>query len=146
LGVTQRKVAEQLLVNPWTILNWETGRFQPSIRAIPRILSFLGYDPFPTSLDLSGLLRQKRRENGWSIREAAADLGVDPGTWRNWETGNVVLHRRHRLSVAQLLGLDADSVTAEMRARWNGTHRRIDASIRTSDARDRATKDAADRF
>jgi hypothetical protein len=34
-------------VNPWTVINWETERFDPPIRSMPAILTFLGYDPFP---------------------------------------------------------------------------------------------------
>ena len=47
LGLTQKQAAQALGVNPWTVMNWETGRFEPPIRWLPAILRFLGYDPFP---------------------------------------------------------------------------------------------------
>ena len=48
MGLTQKKVADQLGVVPWTTLNWEKGR-----------------------------------KKGWSIKEAAREIGVDPCTWNN---------------------------------------------------------------
>jgi len=45
LGLLQRDVAEQLHVHQMTITNWETGRTSPQLRFVPRILSFLGYNP-----------------------------------------------------------------------------------------------------
>jgi transcriptional regulator with XRE-family HTH domain len=41
--------------------------------------ALLGYDPFPEPGSVSERLLAKRRAMGWSIREAAAELGVDPG-------------------------------------------------------------------
>jgi DNA-binding XRE family transcriptional regulator len=46
LGLTRRPAAKALRINPWTVLNWETGQYQPPIRSIQSILAFLGYDPF----------------------------------------------------------------------------------------------------
>ena len=43
----QKEVADQLGVVPWTILNWEKGRTEPPIAAVPVIKEFLGYDPNP---------------------------------------------------------------------------------------------------
>ena len=48
----------------------------------------------------------KRREHGWSIHAPADHLGVDEGTWRDWEAGKTILYRKHRTAVAKLLGLD----------------------------------------
>jgi len=47
MKLTQKEVAEQFGVVPWTILNWEKGHTEPPIVSIPAILRFLGYDPFP---------------------------------------------------------------------------------------------------
>src|SRR3990172_860195 len=47
MKLTQKEVADQLGVVPWTVLNWEKGRTQPLIKFIPAIVGFLGYDPFP---------------------------------------------------------------------------------------------------
>src|SRR5713101_9449198 len=45
-------------------------------------------------------------EMGWSIREAAKQLGVDEGTWRDWErTGNVPLPRLRTSALILLVTL-----------------------------------------
>jgi DNA-binding XRE family transcriptional regulator len=66
LGLTQRLAAHVLGVNPGTVLNWETGRFEPRIRWLPAILGFLGYDPFPQPTSLGEQLLHVRRQHGWS--------------------------------------------------------------------------------
>ena len=71
LGLTQKQVANALGVNPWTVLNWETGQHQPPIRSIPGILAFLDYDPFPTPTTIGERLLQTRRKYGRSTSEAA---------------------------------------------------------------------------
>lgn len=89
LRLTQKQLATRLGVNPWTILNWEKGYTSPPIAAIPVILAWLGYDPYPEPATLSERLMAKRRSMGWSIKEAARLLGVDEGTWAAWELGSL---------------------------------------------------------
>lgn len=91
---------------------------------MPAILHFLGYDPFPPPTTLGGRLLQARRKHGWSTSEAARQLGVDRTTWQDWERGELILFRKHRINVATPLGLDPKEMADEMRARWNGKHRR----------------------
>ena len=52
VGSRKRQTAAQLGVNTWTIVNWETGRYEPPIRSMPAILDFLGYHLFaaPTTV------------------------------------------------------------------------------------------------
>ncbi len=124
MGLMQKEVATPLGVNPRTILNWEKGHTAPPMVSIPAIVQFLGYDPFLKSKTLSQHLLAKRREMGWSITEAARVLGVDPTTWRNWECGQTILYRQHRIQVARLLDLSADVLDQEMALRWNRSHQR----------------------
>jgi transcriptional regulator with XRE-family HTH domain len=123
LGLTQRVAAQVLGVNPWTVLNWETGRTVPPIRWLPAILRFLGYGPFPPPTTVGERLLHVRRQHGWSTSEAARQLGVDRTTWQDWERGELILFRKHRIKVAKLLGLDQQELNEEMRTRWNGKHR-----------------------
>jgi transcriptional regulator with XRE-family HTH domain len=60
---------------------------------------------------------------GWSIREAAAQLGIDPDTWADWERGKVILYRAHRVLVARLLGLSKGDVDQTMAAAWIRSHK-----------------------
>jgi transcriptional regulator with XRE-family HTH domain len=123
LGLTQRQAAEPLGVNPWTVLNWEKGHTEPPIESIPAILQFLGYDPFPKSKSIPERLLAKRRAMGWSIKEAARQLGVDEGTWGAWERGRVILSRNHRILVARLLSLPVSEIDQDMEARWIRSHK-----------------------
>ncbi len=41
------RVALRLSVNDWTLHNWENNETTPAIRYMPRIIAFLGYDPWP---------------------------------------------------------------------------------------------------
>lgn len=125
MGLTQKEVAKLLDVNTWTILNWEKGHTEPPIGSIPAIVRFLGYDPYPQPESLSQHLLAKRREKGWSIKEAAEAIGVDPCTWGNWERGKLILYRQHRTIVARFLDLSADALDQEMVARWNRLHERV---------------------
>jgi len=95
-----------LHVNLWTVLNWEKGHTEPPIKSMPAIFRFLGYDPFPEPKTLPERLLAKRREMGWSIKEAAMELGVDEGTWGDWERGKTILFTKHRELVAKHLKLD----------------------------------------
>ena len=120
----QREAAIELGVNPWTVLNWEKGHTEPPIGSIPAILEYLGYDPFPKPLTLPERIVAKRRELGWSIETAARKVDVDPGTWGNWERGQMILYRRHRVQLAEFLGLSAVALNNEMSACWNLLHQR----------------------
>ena len=122
LGLTQKQAADRLRVTSFTVLNWEKGHTEPPIETVPAILRFLGYDPFPQPQNLPKRLLAKRRVMGWSIRQAARQLGVDPGTWSDWERGETILYRKHRVLVAQLVGLPVGEVDQEMGARWNRSH------------------------
>jgi len=119
LGLIQKQAAERLGVNVWTVLNWEKGRTEPPVAAMPAIVKFLDYNPFPPPKTLAERLFVKRQEMGWSIKEAAKFVGVAPGTWANWERGRVVLYRRHHVLVAELLGLSIDGLDQKVTALWN---------------------------
>ena len=103
LKLSQRQVADRLGVNPWTVLNWEKGHTEPPIEAVPAIVQFLGYDPFPEPRSLPERLLAKRRAMGWPIWKAARQLGVDEGTWGDWERGTVVPWPRYMKIVSQFL-------------------------------------------
>jgi transcriptional regulator with XRE-family HTH domain len=100
LKLNKRQVAARLGVTGAPISHWERGETHTPIERIPVILGFLGYDPFPEPETVSERLLAKRRTMGWSIRQAARELGVDPATWTDWEHGKIVLFRAHRVMIA----------------------------------------------
>ena len=124
LGQFQREAAQQLGVDPCTILNWEKGRTEPLVVAMPAIFRYLGYVPFPPPRCLPQQLLAKRQEMGWTIKEAAKQVGVDPGTWGDWERGQMILYRRHRALIAKMFGLSFNVLDREMTVRWKQLHRR----------------------
>lgn len=102
LRLTQKGAGECLGVNVFTVLNWEKGKRKPPIEAIPRIIGFLGYDPFPKPTSHSEQLTALRRAMGWTVKEAARQLGIDPGTWSRWEKTGIPW-KRHRKMVEMFL-------------------------------------------
>jgi len=75
---------------------------------------FLGYDPFPRPSSIPERLIAKRRLMGWSIAQAAREIGVDPSSWGDWERGGVILFHRHRKLVARLLGRSKEVFEIQM--------------------------------
>ncbi|MBI2369480.1 MAG: helix-turn-helix transcriptional regulator, partial [Deltaproteobacteria bacterium] len=49
LRLLQRQVAPRLGAAEATITSWETNQATPSVRFLPAIIRFLGYDPRPLS-------------------------------------------------------------------------------------------------
>jgi transcriptional regulator with XRE-family HTH domain len=87
VGLFQRQVADELGTDETTLFRWERNTARPQIRYLPRILKFLGYDPFPASVRLADKLRAARRTLGLTQKAFAGRLGVDPTTLRCWERG-----------------------------------------------------------
>ena len=89
----QREVAERIGITASTIWNWEASHSSPQLRFIPRIVAFLGYNPYDTQ---SGSLDERivacRRAAGLSQKELARRLGVDPTTLGRWERGESMSH------------------------------------------------------
>jgi transcriptional regulator with XRE-family HTH domain len=103
LGLTQKEAADRLGVKPVTVLNWEKGKTDPPVGCILAIIGFLGYDPFPEPRSLPERLRAKRQAMGWTVKEAARQLGVDPGTWGKWERRGRIPWERYQAMVETFL-------------------------------------------
>ena len=75
-----QKEAGRTLGRSWrTVFNWENGKTKPAVESIPSIIEFLGRDPFGNAASLSGRLAAARRTRGWTIKQAAEQLGVGGG-------------------------------------------------------------------
>jgi len=103
LGISQRHAAKDLGVNDWTVLNWEKGRTKPPIGAMPGILAWLGYDPFPQPKTLSERMLGVRRVMGWTIAQAASRLGVASAAWGAWERSGRVPWERYQQLLERFL-------------------------------------------
>ena len=57
-----------------------------AIRVRPKIIQFLGYNPFPNQGgSLGEMIKLYRKTNGLSQKKFAKLLGVDPTTLARWE-------------------------------------------------------------
>ena len=83
----QKHVANLLKVSEQTVCNWEKNRTSPSLYQIPKVIKFLGYDPYTTNETLGGKIIQARRALGMTQEELARRLGIDPTTLGYWERG-----------------------------------------------------------
>jgi DNA-binding transcriptional regulator YiaG len=88
LGLFQMDVAKQLKVSDESINNWENGHTTPQINLMPRIISFLGYNPLEFK---DNSVEQKiyayRCANGLSHKRLGKLLNVDASTVQSWEQG-----------------------------------------------------------
>jgi transcriptional regulator with XRE-family HTH domain len=74
-----------------TVNYWENNRFNPEPQYVPKIVAFLGYDPFGKPTDgFPGQLKAARIAAGLTRRQLAFRLGVHPGTVAEWERREAV--------------------------------------------------------
>jgi ribosome-binding protein aMBF1 (putative translation factor) len=104
------------------VINWEKGRTVSKVYRLPSIIRFLGYNPLPEPCTIAERLVAKRLERGWSRKVASRHLGIDESTSRDWEHGKIILFRKHRQIVAEVLGIAQSELDAEMKARWTAGH------------------------
>jgi transcriptional regulator with XRE-family HTH domain len=124
LKLTLKEAAKLLGTNEGSIINWEKGRATPRVYRLPAIIRFLSYNPLPEPCTLPERLLTKRLKQGWSRKVASRYLGIDVTTLRDWEHGKVILFRKHRRLVAQMLGIPESELDGEMKARWINAHER----------------------
>ncbi len=88
MKLTKAQLSLNLNVSDITIYLWEKNKVRPSVAQIPKIIEFLGQDPFEAkSENLGDKLRSYRRLNGLSQKKFAEQLGVDFTTLAGWERG-----------------------------------------------------------
>jgi len=87
LGLLQKEVAGRLGLDECTIGNWEKDRTYPAVRYLPRLIRYLGYDPFPKPQSFGDRLRAKRQHLGLSRKRLAVLILIDDGTLQRYEQG-----------------------------------------------------------
>jgi transcriptional regulator with XRE-family HTH domain len=88
LKLTKRQLSLNLNVSDITIYLWEHNRVQPSLAQIPKIIEFLGRDPFKKETEkLGDRICEYRRVHGLTQKNLAEKLGVDQTTLAGWERG-----------------------------------------------------------
>ena len=79
---------------------------------MPAIIRFLGYDPLPAAKTLGEQLIRRRTSLGFSQKQAARMLAVDPTTLARWERGEREPTREFLGRVERFLDADAASLSA----------------------------------
>jgi transcriptional regulator with XRE-family HTH domain len=88
LKLTKAQLSLNLNVSDVTIYLWERNKVKSSLTQIPRIIKFLGRDPFENEpAALGERIREYRRVQGLSLKKLADQLGVDQATLGGWERG-----------------------------------------------------------
>ncbi len=78
--------------------------YLPGDDLTPKIIEFLGYDPFPEiSTTFGQEIKQYRRIKGLSIKKFAKQLGADPTTLARWESDNSKISGKKREALRVLL-------------------------------------------
>jgi transcriptional regulator with XRE-family HTH domain len=100
LRLTKRQLSFNFHVDDTTIYLWEKNRVKPSLAQIPKIIEFLGRDPFETEAEnLADKLKNYRRTHGLSQKKFSEMLGFDQTTLAGWERGN---HRPSKKSMNKM--------------------------------------------
>lgn len=107
-GVRQKEIAAKLGVSDRTLSLWECDRIYPTWEYQPRLVEYLGYDPFTetglpdaksnetsdvaflspeASLSIGQKIRHFRLKSRKTRNQLAAQWGVSPKTLWNWESG-----------------------------------------------------------
>jgi len=114
LKLTKRQLSVNLNVSDVTIYLWERNKVRPSLAQIPKIIEFLGRDPFEKKIEnLGEKLREYRRVRGLSQKKLAEQLGVDPTTVAGWERGKHPPAKRLRSKLISFLTSTPSSVPAK---------------------------------
>lgn len=89
LGLSRKELADKLGVKAKTVSFWELGLSHLSVKYLPAVIRFLGYDPTPEVTSLPQRLKAARRRLGISQRVLARRFGMDTKTIRDWELGRI---------------------------------------------------------
>ena len=88
MRLTKVQLSRKLNVSDITIYLWERNKVRPSLAQIPKILEFLGRDPFEkTAENLAEKIKEYRRVRGLSQKKLAEQIEVDQSTLQGWERG-----------------------------------------------------------
>lgn len=80
-NMSQPDVAEVIGVLPYTVTSWELGHSNVLARYMPKVITFLGYNPVivnPTAI--GERLKKWRLENGVSVKQLQSVLNIDRPT------------------------------------------------------------------
>ena len=124
MKIFQPEAARRLHVSTVSLSRWECDKVYPTWPYQPRIIEYLGYDPFTNPelgrpkgnettvvallspsrpVSIGPALRKQRLGLRKNTKEFAKELGVDARTLRDWELGRHMPCRRLKERVLGLL-------------------------------------------
>lgn len=104
LKLLQKDLASILGVTEDCITNWENNRNEPQISYHPKVISFLGYNPFPVENEtMGGRVRAYRIIHGLTQEDLAVIVGVNESTIFHWERGTNTPHPRKMKLLEEIL-------------------------------------------
>jgi DNA-binding XRE family transcriptional regulator len=84
----QKDVAKSFNVSEDCVTYWENDRSKPQVQFYPKIISFLGFNPFMVDVStLGGKIKAYRYKEGLSHKTLGKLLDVDASTVGSWESG-----------------------------------------------------------
>ncbi len=105
LGLSQKEVRLRLQVGPMTLGRWENNRTRPQVRYFPRIIEFLGYDPFGEPRCLGEEIAARRRQMGLSRKRLAKQFGMGEATLARIENGTSQLTGKRKAIAKEFLSV-----------------------------------------
>ncbi|MCJ7747639.1 MAG: transcriptional regulator [Desulfobacterales bacterium] len=101
MKLTKAQLSLNLNVSDVTIYLWERNKVKPSLAQLPKIIEFLGRDPFEKETEnLGAKIQDYRRIHGLTQKKLAEQLGIDQTTLAGWERGE---HRPIKRNLQKLL-------------------------------------------
>jgi DNA-binding XRE family transcriptional regulator len=86
LKLRQEDLAKLLDTHVDAVYGWEAGLSKPQMQCCPRVIQFLGYNPFPFETQtLAGRIKLYRLLNGLSHKKMGELAGVNGSTISCWE-------------------------------------------------------------
>ena len=87
LGLRQIDAAKMIGCDEMTIVNWEKGHRSPRVNHMAGVVDFLGFNPIQNGDTMAHRLVNHRKARGFTQKEFARQIGVDPSTLARWERG-----------------------------------------------------------
>ena len=104
LHLFQKDVAKVLGVTEECVMLWENGHNVPQIQHAPKIIRFLGFNPyFVIGNSLGARVKNYRIEHGLSHKKLGKILDMDGGTISRWETGVFIPDTKTQKRLEELL-------------------------------------------
>ena len=102
LGLKTAEAADVFGIAEWSYRAWERGLSEPAARKYPKVIEFLGHEPWSPPVSLRERFRAERLRRGLMIQEASALVGI-----HSTKLGQFERHPEREWSLAFRLKVEA---------------------------------------